>query len=369
MTKNPTRLIWIVVLITAVAFTAWGIANFYKKGGPAKPSNMGGPHAMPVEAVPVKIGTVSQEVETIGTLQANESVVIRSEIAGRVSAVHFSEGLPVDKASVLIRIDPAESQAQVEQISAVVQLNLLNFDRAKQLHEEKLISPQAYDEIVAKLKESEASLSSAKARLEKTTLRAPFSGRLGLRQVSPGDYVQPGQAIVNLEDIDSIKVDFRIPEIYSAQVRTGLSVNVRMDALPDRAFTGKIYAMDPRIDEATRTLLLRARIPNAGGELRPGMFARVALMIGKHPNAILIPEQAVVPLGDATFVYRVVDGKAALAKVTIGQRLEGLVEIIEGLGANDTVITGGQTKLFEGAPVMVINPAAAKPELPAAAKP
>ncbi|MBI2784253.1 MAG: efflux RND transporter periplasmic adaptor subunit, partial [Gammaproteobacteria bacterium] len=278
-------------------------------------------------------------------------------------------GQAVDEAAVLVTIDPSEYRAQLEQNAAVVQLNELNYQRAKQLNEEKLISPQAYDESLAKLKESQANLALAKARLDKTTIRAPFAGRLGLRQVSPGDYAQPGRAIVNLEDIDSIKVDFRIPESYLAKVRADLPVNVRVDARSDRAFAGRIYAIDPRIDEASRTILLRARVPNPGGELRPGMFVRVTLVLGRRPDALLIPEQAVVPMGDAKFVYRIVDGKAVQAQVNIGQRLEGLVEIVEGLNANDTVVTGGQTKIFEGAPVMIIDSPAAKPSLPAAAKP
>ncbi len=361
------RFFWIAVGIAAIGVTAWVVT----RQGPDSAGHPmeGGPRAMPVEASGVQVGTLPLEVGTVGSLQANESVVIRSEIAGRVSEIHFSEGQKIAQDSILVVIEPSEYRAQVEQIQATLELIQLNFERAHQLHQEKLISQQAFDEIQAKLKESQANLALAQARLKKTTIRAPFHGILGLRQVSPGDYLQPGQAIVNLEDMDSLKMDFHIPEIYLGQVKTGQTVDIRVDAFPNRTFSGKIYAIDPRIEEATRTLLLRARIPNVGGELRPGMFARVALMMGEHPDAILIPEQAVVPLGDAKFVYRIVDGKAALAKVTIGRRLEGLVEIIEGLDANDTVVTGGQTKLFEGAPVMVITPAAAKPELPAAAKP
>ena len=361
------KFVWIAVGIAAMSVAAGVVAC--QGSDPDGHPMEGGPRAMPVEASGVQVRTLPLEVGAVGSLQANESVVIRSEIAGRVSEISFSEGQKIAQDSILVVIEPSEYRAQVEQIQATVELIQFNFERARQLHQEKLISQQAFDEIQARLKESQANLALAQARLKKTTIRAPFRGILGLRQVSPGDYLQPGQAIVNLEDMDSLKMDFHIPEIYFSQVKTGQTVDIRVDAFPDRTFSGKIYAMDPRIEEATRTLLLRARIPNVGGELRPGMFARVALMMGKHPDAVLIPEQAVVPLGDAKFVYRIVDGKAALAKVTIGRRLEGLVEIIEGLDATDTVVTEGQTKLFEGAPVMVITPTAAKPELPAAAKP
>jgi membrane fusion protein (multidrug efflux system) len=369
--KNRTGWIWIAVFLIAAGSTIWGVTT-YRKNAVMKPSAAGQPFAMPVEAASVKVGPVVQDVEAVGTLEANESVVIRSEIAGKISGIDFSEGLAVQDGSVLVRIDPAEYKAQVEQAGAVLQLNQLNYDRAKQLNEEKLISPQGYDEIVAKLKESQANLALFQARLDKSTIRAPFSGRLGLRLVSPGSYVQPGQAIVNLEDIGAIKVDFRIPEVYLGRVKTGQTVNIRVDALPDRMFEGRIYAIDPRIDDTSRTILLRAHVPNPGGDLRPGMFARVDLVLAQHPNAILIPEQAVVPMGDDKFVYRIVDGKAALTKIRIGQRQKGEVEIVEGLSPNDTVVTGGQTKIFQNAPVMIINnPASAKPEAPAlpAAKP
>lgn len=359
---------WIAIIIAVIGLVAWGV-SYYSKDTVAKPSSVSGPQGVPVEAGPVQVGPISREAETVGTLEANESVVIRSEIAGRITGIEFSEGQTVQGGAVLLRIDPSEHKAQAEQISATVQLNRLNYERAQKLNEEKLISPQAYDEIVARLKESEANLALAQARLDKTTIRAPFSGRLGLRQVSPGDYVQPGQAIVNLEDIHSIKVDLRVPEIYLPEVRAGQVVKVRVDAAPDRFFTGKIYAVDPRIDTASRTILLRARIPNPGGELRPGMFARLTLVLGERPNAILIPEQAIVPLGEAKFVYRIVDGKAVLAKVTVGLRQPGRVEITEGLRPDDTIVTGGQTKLFEGASVMVIEASAAKTEPPAPAKP
>ncbi len=369
--NNRTKYTWIAILVAAAVVATSAVA-YYSRNNAAKPSSGPGPRPMPVEAARVQIGTMPVEIGTVGTLQANESVVIRSEIAGRVLTIHFAEGQRIAKDKPLISIDPVEYAAQLDQISAEAELNQLNFERAKRLREEGMISQQAYDEIAAKLKGSQANLSLVQARLDKTKIRAPFGGRLGLRQVSPGDYVQPGQAITNLEDVDAIKVDFQIPELYVAQLKTGLAISVQVDAFPGRTFSGKIYAIDPRIDEATRTVLLRARLPNAGGELRPGMFARVTLVLGERRNAILVPEQAVVPMGDAKFVYRVVDGKAALARVTIGQRREGEVEIAEGIGPNDTVITGGQTKIVEGAPVMIINPANAKPgapAMPAAAKP
>ncbi|MCG3113699.1 MAG: efflux RND transporter periplasmic adaptor subunit [Candidatus Manganitrophus sp. SB1] len=321
-----------------------------------------GPPAMPVEAARVQTGTGRLEVTAVGSLEANESTVIRSEIAGRITAIRFKEGERATKGSVLLTINSEEFQAQLNQIKAVVELNKMNFERAKQLRPEGLIAERAYDEAESRLKESEASLSLAQVRLDKSILRAPFSGQLGLRQVSPGDFVQPGQAIVNLEDTDSIKVDFRVPEIYLNRIEDGQSLQVGVDVYPNRLFEGKIYAIDSRIDNATRTVLVRARVPNPAGVLRPGMFARVTLLLGERENAVFVPEQAVVPMGGDKFVYRVVDGKAVLTKVRLGLRKEGRVEVVEGIGPEETVITAGQMKLFDGAPVMTVGAAEAAPE-------
>jgi membrane fusion protein (multidrug efflux system) len=332
-------------------------------------SRGGGPPVLPVETAAVRTGPVADTVQAVGTLQANESVVVRSEIPGRIQTIQIREGRRVAAGEVLVTIDPAEYQAQVEQVSAQVKLNRLNFERAQQLHRDNLLSQQEYDAGEAKLSESQAQLALARARLDKTTLRAPFDGVVGLRQVSPGDYLQPGQAIVNLESIDPLKLDFRIPEVHLHRLKPDLEVEVRVDAHPDRLFHGRVYAMDPRVDETSRTVLMRASVPNPAQELRPGMFVRVSLVLGRRPNAVLIPEQAVVPMGGDEFVYRVVDGKAVLTQARIGQRLEGLVEILEGLSADDTVVTGGQMKIFDGAAVKSAGPADKKPEAPAAAKP
>jgi membrane fusion protein (multidrug efflux system) len=329
---------------------------------PAPQSAPAGPPAMPVEAVRVQTGKGRLEVNAVGSLEANESAVIRSEIAGRISAIQFKEGERAVKGSVLLTINSEEFEAQVKQIAAVVELNKMNFERAQQLRPEGLIAERAYDEAESRLKESQASLSLAKVRLDKSIIRAPFSGRLGLRQVSPGDFVQPGQAIVNLEDTDSIKVDFRIPEIYLSRVQVGQPVQVGVDVYPNQLFEGKIYAIDARIDNATRTVLVRARIPNPAGALHPGMFARVVLLLGERQNAVFVPEQAVVPMGGDKFVYRVVDGKAMLTKVRLGLRKEGRVEIVEGVGPEETVITAGQMKLFDGAPVMTVGAKEPAPE-------
>lgn len=350
--KRRYSWIGLAALIIALAMAAYGVSTLRKGTQTKGPGDKGG-FAPPVQVARVYLGTVSTVVDTVGSLQADESVIIRSEATGRVTGIHFTEGRRVVQGDLLVTIDPAEYLAQRDQVAATVTLNQLNFDRAKQLFEDHVISPQAFDEIGAKLHESQANLAFVQERLNKTSIRAPFAGCIGFRRISPGDYVQPGQEIVNLERIDPVKVDFRVSEVFLSRTMLGQTVTVRLDAYPDKSFTGRIYAIDPLLDEANRTIKLRARIANPVNELRPGMFAHVNLILDQRANAILIPEQAVVPMGEETFVYRIADGKAILAKVVTGQRRPGEVEIVKGLGPGDTVVTDGQMRLRDGSPVTI----------------
>ena len=240
--------------------------------------------------------------------------------------------------------------------------------RTQELFEQKFISKDALDVQNGNTARLRAKLREAESRVAKTVIRAPFSGTVGLRQVSPGAYVKAGSDIVRLESIGSLKVDFRIPEVYLAKVRPNQEIALRLDAYPGEEFRGHVYAVEPVIDEKTRTILMRARIPNKGNKLKPGMFARVVVTLENRLNALLVPEQAIWPQGQDIYVFRVVEGKAALTKITIGNRQPGQVEIIQGLNPNDIVITEGQMKLRDGAPVMVMTPPPeASPATPAGA--
>ncbi|MDO9371174.1 MAG: efflux RND transporter periplasmic adaptor subunit [Gammaproteobacteria bacterium] len=354
---NKWRLLY--VLLALGALSACGDGG--KQDRSAGPGGGGPPGAMalPVEAVAVHTGVVNRVISTVGSLRANESVVIRSEIVGRVAAIQFTEGEAVKAGADLIRLDDSEQRAQLAESAATVKLSELNFARARDVFEKKLLSQQNYDEALQKLHEARSRMALNEARIAKTRLTAPFAGVLGLRQVSVGDYIKEGQDIVNLEDIHTLKLDFRAPETYLASIKPEQEVTLQVDAYPARGFSGTLYAIDPRIDEQTRTILLRARIPNPDMHLRPGMFARVSLVLESRTDAVLVPEQALLPVGDTQFVYRVVDGKAVQTKVLTGQRNEGHVEIVQGLKAGDTVITAGQTKVRDGALVRVITAGAA----------
>jgi membrane fusion protein, multidrug efflux system len=350
------------LLITVLCLSLLAAVGLrYKAPGFSKQSDVtdrndpgqGPPPATLVITARVQLGTAREQIEAVGTLLANESVMLRPEIAGRIRSLDFHEGRPVKQGEVLIVLDPAEYQAQMAQTEAQVELWQLKSGRNKALLDRKVISKQEYDEMRAALKEAEAGLALTRTRLEKTVLRAPFAGVLGLRRVSPGDYVEEGQDLVNLESIDPIKVELRVPERYAGKLRAGQTLAVQVDAYPERTFAGRIYAVDPRLDQDSRSVLLRGRIQNPKGELRPGMFGRTTLTLREHATALWMPEQALLPQGDERFVYRVVDGKALFTRVEIGLRRPGEVEIRTGLKAGDTVITDGQMKIQDGMAVRI----------------
>jgi len=326
------------------------------------------PMGLPVKAVPVKIGKVSDEVTAVGTLLAEESVIIRPEIDGRIVGLHFKEGQAVTAGTRLVSIDSSEYAAQVAAVRADLKTEEQRLDRAKELHQQNFISKDALDVLLGSVERLKARLAEVESRAAKTVIRAPFSGTVGLRMVSPGAYVKAGADIVRLESIGTIKADFRIPELYMSKVRPNQEVVIRLDAYRDEDFSGRVYAVEPVVDESTRTVLMRARIPNKSNKLKPGMFVRVVVTMATRPDAIVVPEQALWPQGQDNFVFRVVDGKAALTKVSIGNRQPGEVEITHGLDPSDTVVTEGQIKLRDGAPVMVMGaPPAAPAGAPAAA--
>ena len=315
----------------------------------------GGPPPMPVEAETVSSGTVNVDLSAVGSLQANESIIIRPEISGRIESIQFDEGQDVKKGAILVALDSSEYKSLLAKSQASVKLAQLKYQRSKDLLKKNLSSQQQFDEDAAKLDEAKAKRDVNKDRLAKMVIRAPFGGVVGLRKVSPGEVVQAGQHIVNLEDLHLLKLDFRVPEIYLPDLKTGLKVNVMVDAFPAEVFSGEVYAIAPRVEESSRSVLLRARVNNEGNRLRPGIFAKVDLRLSSRENALLVPEEALWPVAKDMFVYRVVDGKALMTSVKIGKRMKGQVEVVEGLTKGDMVITAGQMKLRNEAPVMVVN--------------
>lgn len=336
-------------------------------GAPA-PGKAGGPpggFAIGVETVGVATSVFVDDVAAVGSLKSNESVVLRPEIAGRIAAIHLREGMPAAKGAVLVALDASTQTAELRQAEANLALSQANHRRTEELYEKKFVSARARDEAAANLKVLEAAVALAQARLQKTQIRAPFAGIVGIRNVSIGDYVKEGQELVNIEDIGALKADFRLPESYLSRLRKGQSVEVSTDAMPGQMFKGTLDAIDPLLDASGRAISLRARLENPDLKLRPGMFVRVRLAFGGERQGLAVPEEALVPAGDDNFVFRVVEGKAQRVMVKVGQRRGATVEITEGLKAGDEVVSAGQLKLRDGVPVRAGQGAAA----PAEAKP
>jgi membrane fusion protein (multidrug efflux system) len=364
--KRIAYLILAVALLAGAGFT-W--KHFSKpQSAPVGKPGAGPARALPVKAAAVGRGTVTDGVTAVGTLLANESVMIRPEVDGRIEAFHFQEGQLVRKGDKLVSLDASEVEAQLKSAVAAANLNRSRLKRSEELLAKNFISAQAMDEIRENLNQSLAREAEIKAKLAKSTILAPFEGVTGLRQVSPGAYAKAGQDIARLEGIGVLKLDFRVPEAYLRRIRTGQPLVINVDAYPGESFNGSIYAIEPAVDESTRTVLLRARLPNPGVRLKPGMFARVNLDLERRENALLVPEQAIVPRGDGRFVFRIAEGKAQLVKVEMGARRPGEVEILKGLEAGDTIVVDGQLKLQDGAAVSVLGDKPAANDKPAAKK-
>lgn len=310
-----------------------------------------------VEVAAVRTVLLQEDAAAIGTLRSNESVVVRPEISGRISQINFVEGRPVQKGQLLVALDASVHAAEVQQAKANLALAETNYKRTTELEREKFVSPNAKDQALNALRVAQATLALADARLAKTEIRAPFAGVIGIRQVSVGDYVKEGQDLVTLEDISSLKVDFRLPELLLTDLKRGQTVEVASDALPGRTYAATLDAIDPLVDQNGRALILRARLKNTDGQLRPGMFVRTRVILSERPRALTVPEEALIPVGADQYVFRVTADKAARVKVKTGLRRDAQVEITAGLQAGDVVVTAGQLKLRDGAAVRIDGPA------------
>jgi membrane fusion protein, multidrug efflux system len=326
-------------------------ANAPAKGG----AQQAGGQSVAVEATKVVTAPMPQTITAVGSLRSDESVTLRPETAGRISAITFQEGQRVAKGAPLVKLDAAIPDAEYSQAKANLTLAKAKFDRAVDLANRNYISGQAKDEAENTYRVAQATMELAEAKRAKMDIRAPFAGIIGLRSVSVGDYVKEGADLVNLESIDPLKVDFRVPETYLRQVQPGQSLTISLDAMPGKQFDGKVIAVNPLVDAAGRSVVIRAQVRNQDTVLRPGMFARVRLITKDQADAMIVPEQALVPQGSEQYVFKIVDNKVARVKVETGQRRDGKVEVIAGLMPGDLIVTAGQLKIRDGSPVNVVG--------------
>ena len=311
--------------------------------------------AIVVEAAPVKPADLVDDVQAVGSILANEAVVLRPEISGRVAQIRFTEGQRVRRGDALIQLDDSVPRAELAQAEAQLALARSNFDRTRDLAKQGFVSESAQDQTASALKVQDAARVLAQTKLEKSTIRAPFDGVVGVRLVAIGDYVKEGQDLVPIQDTATVKAEFRVPERCLAQLKAGQRVDVDSDALAQRRFSARVDFIDPRIDANARSVLVRARVANVDGALRPGMFVRARLIFDQRSKALTVPEEAIVPApaagGSRNFVYRVVETggqtRAMRTEVELGLRRDAVVEIKRGLSAGDRVVTAGQIKLRE----------------------
>ncbi len=313
----------------------------------------GGP--VPVEVIELVPQRAVEELQAVGTLRSNQSVILRTEVTGRVATIGFRDGTTVKQGQLLVGLDASLNEAEVAQAKAELELAHANLKRTADLASKNFVSGSAQDTAESNVQVLAAKLQLAQARLAKMRVLAPFDGVVGIRSISVGDVVRDGTDLVNVEDIRRLKVDFRLPERTFTQIKVGQPVDVNTDALPNARFVGRVEAINPRIDTGGRSLEVRAELPNSEGRLRPGMFARVRVIVGDRADALLVPEESIVPQGDSFAIYRVVDGAARRVPVTLGVRRAGLVEVIGPVTAGDQVVTAGVRIQRDGQPVRVVN--------------
>ncbi|WP_210487068.1 efflux RND transporter periplasmic adaptor subunit [Rufibacter aurantiacus] len=320
-------------------------------GGPGGPGGGGAP-AMRVSGMVATPQEFANSLSVTGSIEANEQIEVRGQVSGLVRGIYFQEGSNVSKGQVLVKIDDSELRAQLAQAQTRQTLAAENERRARLLLEKEAISREEYDVARAELKTAQAQIQLVRAQLAKTSITAPFSGKVGLRAVSTGSFLSPETVVTNLVSVNPIKITFAVPEKYAGQVKQNTELTFTVAGSPEK-YTARVYAIEPSIEAATRTLQLRARADNASGKLLPGSFANIQLPLTVIPDALLIPTQAVVPVQNGKKVFISQNGKAKEVMIETSTRTEKDLLVTSGLNAGDTVLTTGVMSLKSGSPVKV----------------
>lgn len=355
-----------VLALAGAGFAAWWLQN--RPTAPtmaaaptasataARGPGAGGPQGpVAIEVGRAELTRIEEDAQAVGSLRSNQGVMLRPEVSGRVSKLGFADGQRVRRGQVLVQLDDSLQQAQLQQAQAQASIARTNLQRNRELVAQNFVSQSVVDQAQANLEVAEAQVALAQAQLQRMKVLAPFDGFAGIRSVNVGDYVKDGADLVQVEDVSTVWVDFRLPERYLAQLKPGQAVAVSLDALPGRPHTARVEAVDSQLDASGRSVLVRARVANPGGELRSGLFARTRIVFSTREQAVTVPEEALVPMGEQQFLIKVVDGadggKLGQRMVArIGVRRAGRVEVIEGLKPGDLVAVAGQARLMRGEP-------------------
>lgn len=344
---------------------AAAVPNGAQAAAPAAAPRAGGPAA--VEVAQAQRQSVTDDTTAVGSLTAYQGVVIRPEVSGRIVQLGFKDGERVRRGQLLVQMDDSLPRAQLQQASAQASIARTMLARNKELVAQNFVTQTVVDQAQSNLEVAEAQVALARAQLEKLRIVAPFDGVAGIRRVNVGDYLKDGADIVALQDLSSVYVDFRLPERYTARVKSGQAVAMQFDSLPGQEFVARVEALESVIDADGRSLAVRARMSEPAASLKPGMFARVRIVLAERNAAVMVPEEALVPQGGKQFLVKVVKGAqgpvSQRMEVATGLRRAGKVEILAGLEHGDTVVTAGQGKLMreDGLALQVVQVGPAAP--------
>lgn len=342
---NSKATLYMQFLIHLLILASFAFENVQAQGVPP------GGREVTVESMIVGPTVLRRTVKAVGTVEADASAVLRAELPGQVLALHFEDGQRVSKGDPLYSIEATVLEAQLNEARANAAQSQAAFERAKELIRGKLISATDFDTARANYDVNVARLLSTQARAAKKVVRAPFDGFVGLRLMNVGDYADIGQELVSIVGLNPLRVDFSVPEVLLAQLMLGQEIEVSVGPYPGEIFVGTITAIAPQIDATGHSVIIRARLPNTDLKLRPGLFAQVSVTLGANSDALMIPEQAIWPIGVDKTVFVITDGTVQQRAVNIGQREDGQVEIVSGISVGDEIVTAGQMKLSDGAAV------------------
>src|SRR5437667_9599866 len=338
---------------TVVLVVLLAACNKAKSASPGAPGGGGGMPPMPVEVAVAIHDTVVDAVQATGQIEAVQSVQLQPEVQGRITDILVREGQEVAAGTPLFKVDDAELKAQVASAEAERQLAQQALQRTKQLLAQNASSASDLEQAEAKARAADASYDLLKTRLDRTVVRSPFAGVVGQRFVSIGSYVNAQTPLITLQTVNPQQAVFQVPERYADRLRRGQLVSFQVAALPGKNFSGEVVFVDPVVEVPARTILIKARVPNPEHRLQAGMFLEARLATDIRPNAVVVPEDAILPVQGSTYVWVIKDGKADRRQVTIGVRTAGWAEIEGGgVDAGDQVVVGGLERLYPNAPVM-----------------
>ncbi|MCC5854256.1 MAG: efflux RND transporter periplasmic adaptor subunit [Idiomarina sp.] len=339
-----------VVVVILAGVTAWLYFDDGDSSGAQRPQAQ-----VTIVGAPARVMEFRDTIEGLGTAQARESVNVMARVTQNVREIHFTDGQDVAEGDLLVVLSDREERARVQELEFRLAENRRQLNRLRELAQENAASRSMIDEQEVRVEQTAAELEVARSRLEELRIHAPFSGRLGLRQVSPGSLVRPGDVITTLDALDPIYVDFSVPEFYLPSLQQGQRVAAISAAYPDREFAGRITSLASRVDPITRSIQIRAAIANDNNELRPGMLLRVQLE-RRVDHTLMVPEAAVIPIRNEHFVYRInEDSRVEMVTVSVGRRQPGWVEITGGLEEGEQIVVEGVIRVRDGLPVNVVE--------------